>query len=463
MKKNFRKGSGQGPNESQEKGKPRRQIKNARGLRDVLGLGEKPAAAAQTTGASGGRASTQRAKNEPAARGGARSMERSSGGTKPEASKKLTYIMNFQPPADSLSAPERQAKPAPTVAKPSLAKPAAAQPAATQHRAPAGHKAHKGAETQDSKAARPHHKRTESDAEPRHEYRWPKNRTQTPVAKATEDRASKNSKGAERIVGIIKRHPDGFGFLIPDDATHPDVYISRQSMTGVMTNDRVEASVYRPKHQGGKSGEDRFAGEITRVVTRSNKRVVGKYLPVDQKYGVILDEKSAWGADLRIAAKDSMDAREGDLVAVEVTQYPGEHREFTGRVTGLLGSSEDPMNDVLRVIHQAGIPTHFSQDALDEARRFGGEVTDSEMKGREDLTETPLITIDGATARDFDDAIFTEQTASGFRLIVAIADVSHYVKPGTPLDHEAYERGTSTYFPNFVKSCPTNSVRSSRA
>lgn len=215
-----------------------------------------------------------------------------------------------------------------------------------------------------------------------------------------------------------------------------------------MTNDRVEVEVYRPNR--GSKDEDRFSGDIVRIVSRANKRVVGKYLPVDRTYGVIQDDGRGWGADLRIPAKDSMDAREGELVAVEIVRYPDHDQEFTGRVVSRMGEMEDPLNDVMRVIHAAGIPTEFTGPALEEARRYGGRVTEAEKKGREDLTEVPLITIDGVTARDFDDAIFTEQTSSGFRLIVGIADVSHYVKPGSPLDEEAYQRGTSTYFPNFV-------------
>jgi len=237
--------------------------------------------------------------------------------------------------------------------------------------------------------------------------------------------------------------------LIPDDSSKPDVYISRQSMTGVMTNDRVEVAVYKPK-SSSRERDDRLAGEVVRVLHRANKRVVGKYLPVDQRYGILQDDNRGWGTDLRIAAPDSMNAKEGDLVVVEVTQFPDDHHEFLGKIVGLMGNIEDPLNDVMRIVHQAGIPTEFSATALAEARRYGGAVTEAEMKGREDLTGIGLITIDGATARDFDDAIYTERTSSGFRLVVAIADVSHYVKPGSTLDHEAYERGTSTYFPNFV-------------
>lgn len=220
-------------------------------------------------------------------------------------------------------------------------------------------------------------------------------------------------------------------------------------MTGIMTNDRVEVELYRPR-AGGKNKEDRLSGEITRVLSRSNTRVVGRYLPVDKKYGILQDENRGWGADLRIAAEDSLGAKEGEMIAVEITQYPDDKHEFTGKVVSVIGDAEDPINDVIRIVHQAGIPTEFSKEAVRDAQKFGGQVTEQERRGREDLTKLPLITIDGVTAKDFDDAIFTEQTARGFHLVVAIADVSHYVKPGSRLDEDAYERGTSTYFPNYV-------------
>ena len=280
---------------------------------------------------------------------------------------------------------------------------------------------------------------------------WPQNRV-TAIAPVEQEEARRGRGArtdAKRVSGIIKRHPDGFGFLIPDQPDTPDVYVARQSMTGIMTNDKVEVELYRPR-SGGKSKEDRLSGEIIKVISRSNTRVVGRYLPVDKKYGMLQDENRGWGADLRIAADDSMGAKEGELIAVEITQYPDDEHEFTGKVVSVIGDSDDPINDVIRIVHQAGIPNEFSKEASRDAQKFGGEVTAEERRGREDLTKLNLITIDGVTAKDFDDAIYTEQSAKGFRLVVAIADVSHYVKPGSRLDEEAYERGTSTYFPNYV-------------
>ena len=257
-------------------------------------------------------------------------------------------------------------------------------------------------------------------------------------------KAKKGSSASYLIQGIVKRHPDGFGFLIPHDSQHSDVYISRHSMTGVMTNDLVEVEVFKSAR------ENKYYGEVTGIIKRAHSRLVGRYLPVDKKYGVILDDNRGWGADLRIPAQDSMDAKEGELVAVEVVQFPNDQQEFMGRVISVLGDVDEPIHDVKRMIYSHGIPEEFSLEALANAREYGGLVTESEMANREDLRDKNLITIDGVTARDFDDAVLVESTQKGFHLIVAIADVSHYVKPNSPLDAEAYERGTSTYFPNYV-------------
>lgn len=253
------------------------------------------------------------------------------------------------------------------------------------------------------------------------------------------------------VIGTIKRHPDGFGFLIPEDASLPDIYISRQYMSGVMTNDRVEAEVFRARPMDrGSSGSERMFGEVKRVISRAHARIVGKFLPVDRRYGVIQDDGRGWGMDLRIATEDSKGAQEGDWVAIEITDYASNDKPLSGRVIAVIGDVEDPLNDVIRVIHEKGIPNEFSFPTQREAGALATEVSAADRVGREDLRSTALITIDGATARDFDDAVFVENTTQGFRVLVAIADVSHYVKPTSAIDEDAYSRGTSTYFPNFV-------------
>lgn len=252
------------------------------------------------------------------------------------------------------------------------------------------------------------------------------------------------------VTGTVKRHPDGFGFLLPDDASVPDVYISRQYMSGVMSNDRVEVEVFRSRPKEGGDRGDRLFGEVKRILSRAHARVVGRYLPVDRRYGVIQDDGRGWGMDLRVLTEDSMGAQEGDWVAVEILEYASQDRPLTGRVVRILGDVEDPLNDVIRVVHERHIPDEFSMQARREAVALGTEVRKEDCVGREDLRAFPLITIDGATARDFDDAVYAESTTQGFRLVVAIADVSHYVKPGSAIDEDAYLRGTSVYFPNHV-------------
>lgn len=273
-------------------------------------------------------------------------------------------------------------------------------------------------------------------------------------ARSGEPRTSRDARrdgNRLMVTGTVKRHPDGFGFLIPEDASLPDIYVSRQYMAGVMTNDRVEAEVFRARPMDrGSSSADRLFGEVKRIISRAHSRIVGRFLPVDRRYGVIQDDGRGWGMDLRIATEDSQGAEEGDWVAVEIIDYASNDRPLSGRVIRVLGDVDDPLNDVIRVVHEKGIPDEFSFSARREAGALGTEVSEGDIVGREDLRDIPLITIDGSTARDFDDAVYVEQGSNGFRVVVAIADVSAYVKPGGSIDEDAYSRGTSTYFPNYV-------------
>lgn len=256
--------------------------------------------------------------------------------------------------------------------------------------------------------------------------------------------SKKNNKSFGALIeGIIKRHPDGFGFFIPDNSEHPDVFIPASSMQGAMTNDRVTV---RPE----KERDGRFKGEIIRINSRSQKKIAGKFIVLNEKYGVIKDEGKGWGQDLKIQIKDSLNAKNNELVAAEITQYPESGNEFLGKVVEIIGDLNSALNDIRRVIINQNVPDVFSQDTLIEAKKFGTNPTEAEFKNRKDLRHIPIITIDGATAKDFDDAVFTEIKPNGFHLYVAIADVSHYVKPGSAIDKDAYERGTSVYFPNFV-------------
>ena len=256
------------------------------------------------------------------------------------------------------------------------------------------------------------------------------------------NRSGNNEKSTKTQTGRIKRHPDGFGFFIPEDPELPDVYIPRQAMDGIMTNDRVMVSVERER------GGDRYRGEIIKILDRGLKTVVGTYHHLD-KGGLLRDDAKGWGHDLIIPPGEDKGAKDGELVAVEITKYPDQGR-FTGKVSEVIGDSMDPMNDIKRVILTQGIPSVWPDEVEREAAEIPEEVPEADKKGRRDLRKLKLITIDGATAKDFDDAIYVEQNDDGFVLYVAIADVSHYVRPDTAIDEEAYHRGTSVYFPNFV-------------
>lgn len=246
------------------------------------------------------------------------------------------------------------------------------------------------------------------------------------------------------LQGTIKRHPDGFGFFIPDNPEHPDVYIPRSSMEGVMTSDKVMIDVTPER------GGERFRGEIIRIVSRGFRQIVGAFHIINEKQALIKDEGKGWGEDLKIDMSHSMGAKEGQLVTALILTYPEDGKKFTGQVTEIIGDAMDPMNDIKRVVATNNIPQEFSKATLAEAKNFPEKPSEADYKNRRDLRPLNLITIDGATAKDFDDAVYVEMNSQGFLLYVAIADVSHYVRLGSAMDKDAYERGTSVYFPNFV-------------
>lgn len=244
--------------------------------------------------------------------------------------------------------------------------------------------------------------------------------------------------------GIVKRHPDGFGFFIPDDSSHPDVYIPKQNMGDVMTNDRVQVEVH-PDTWNGK-----FRGEIRKILSRSLSKVMGKLSLTPYREWIIKDVDNSWGANLQVKIPGTIRANEGELAIAKILSYPNGQRPFLGEVVEILGSDEDPLLDIKKVIFNNQIPFDFSSGTEAESKKFDKEIDRKLFGDRVDLTSKNFITIDGVTAKDFDDAILVESTPQGFHLWVAIADVSHYVKPGSEIDKDAYIRGTSVYFPGFV-------------
>ena len=212
--------------------------------------------------------------------------------------------------------------------------------------------------------------------------------------------------------GSVKRHPDGFGFFIPDDAAHADVYIPRQGMNGVMTNDRVRVAVEKEK------GDERYRGEVVEVLSRALKRALGSFKPNGTGRGILEDKSFAWGEDLNVSVPPELKPKPGEIVVAQIEEYPGSTRGFWGRVISIIGDVADPLNDSVRILAAHMIPYEFSAEAIKEAKALSPEVTEKDFAGRRDLRGLPIVTIDGQTAKDFDDAVFVEKTPAGFHLIV---------------------------------------------
>lgn len=243
--------------------------------------------------------------------------------------------------------------------------------------------------------------------------------------------------------GYIKRHPDGYAFFISKNDSQSDVFISADDLNGAMSNDLVEIKIF-----GDMKGE-RPRGRVETILERHFTTVVGRMDP-DGAHYVLRDLSYAWGEDLLIPSNHKGMAKPGDLVLAEILSYPGTKKGFVGKVLSSLGKPSDPAIDVKRVAMTQGIPMEFQSQSIKEVENYGLAVPASEIKKRKDIRNLQLVTIDGVTAKDFDDAVYVESKGNNFRLVVAIADVSFYVQEGMSVDVDAYERGTSTYFPNFV-------------
>ena len=252
-------------------------------------------------------------------------------------------------------------------------------------------------------------------------------------------------KSTDRI-GIVQGHRDGFGFVIPDDG-QLDIFLSEREMTRVMHGDRVTVRVTGTDRRG------RPEGQISEVLQRATRHVIGRLL---NENGVLIvaPEDKRISHDILIPPKGHLNAKLGQVVSCEIIDYPDSYRQAVGRVVEVLGEIDDPGMEIEIAVRKYGVPHEFSAATVKEAAALADEVRDEDLEGRVDLRDVPLVTIDGEDARDFDDAVYAEPTthngAKACRLIVAIADVSHYVKPGHPLDADAIRRGTSVYFPRRV-------------
>lgn len=250
------------------------------------------------------------------------------------------------------------------------------------------------------------------------------------------------------IRGTVSGHADGFGFLIPDDGGD-DLFLSPREMRKVLHGDRVMGQVRGVDRRG------RPEGVIVEVLERRQQHIVGRYF-IEQGVGFVVPDDSRISQDVLVSEANAGAAKSGQMVVVEITRPPSDRVQAMGRVMEVLGDHMAPGMEVEVAIRKYDLPHKWPQDVEVEASRFSTEVPAQASAGRLDLRNTPLVTIDGEDARDFDDAVFCEPVTRGFRrdkgwrLLVAIADVGNYVEPGMALDKHAYERGTSVYFPNRV-------------
>ncbi|HQR50147.1 MAG TPA: ribonuclease R [Methylophilaceae bacterium] len=244
------------------------------------------------------------------------------------------------------------------------------------------------------------------------------------------------------IAGKVQGHPDGFGFLIPD-AGGEDLFLSPKEMAQVLHGDRVMA------RQSGLDRRGRPEGKIVEVLERANKRLVGRLI---REAGVVLvaAEDRRINQDILVPPGKDMKAQAGQIVMVELIEQPSAYAQPIGRVVEILGNYADPGMEIEIALRKHQLPYEFSAAAVQQAEQYPSKVQKKDWAGRIDLRELPLVTIDGETARDFDDAVYCEPEGKGWRLVVAIADVSFYVKPGDALDKDAFDRGNSVYFPRRV-------------
>ncbi|MDT8318239.1 MAG: ribonuclease R, partial [bacterium] len=243
------------------------------------------------------------------------------------------------------------------------------------------------------------------------------------------------------VTGRLQMHPDGFGFVLPDEGGE-DVFVRPKGVSFAMHGDHVVARV-----EGQKPGGKRD-GSIIRVIERAHKTLVGRY-EKGKKFGYVVAEEKRILQDLYIPKGEDMGAKDGDVVLVEITSYPVKNRSPEGLVIQVIGRPDDPEVEIQSIIIKHNISAIFPEEALAEADGVPDSVSDSDIEGRVDLRGMTTVTIDGETAKDFDDAVSVRREKNGnIRLWVSIADVSHYVKEGSPLDKEAYARSTSVYFPD---------------
>ncbi len=244
------------------------------------------------------------------------------------------------------------------------------------------------------------------------------------------------------VRGRVIGHPEGYGFLVPDQGGD-DLFLSARQMRSLLHGDRAVV------RKAGVDRRGRFEGALVEVLERANQQLVGRYFQ-EGGVGFVVPDNKRFHQDVLIPAEAVNEARHGQLVVARIVQQPDRRRQPIGRIAEVLGDHMAPGMEIDVAIRSYEIPRTWSAEVETEAQRLGSKVRKQDLAGRLDLRDTPLVTIDGDDARDFDDAVYCERVQGGWRLLVAIADVSHYVQPGSALDREAHARGNSVYFPDRV-------------
>jgi ribonuclease R len=252
------------------------------------------------------------------------------------------------------------------------------------------------------------------------------------------------------VEGVVQGHRDGHGFLVREDG-QGDIYLSPQEMRAVLHRDKVRVRIVRYDRKG------RPEGRVLDILERKKAPIIGRLLH-ESGVWLVAPEDKRFGQDVLIPKNATANAAAGQVVAIELTEPPSMFSQPVGRVTEVLGEIDDPGMEIEIAVRKYEVPHRFAPETIAQAAALPDKVRPADRRHRIDLTDIALVTIDGEDARDFDDAVYCEPHKSGrgktaftgWRLIVAIADVSHYVKPGEPLDEDAYERATSVYFPRRV-------------
>jgi ribonuclease R len=248
------------------------------------------------------------------------------------------------------------------------------------------------------------------------------------------------------VSGIVQGHRDGHGFVARDDG-EADIYLPPNEMRAVLHKDHVKVSIVRQDRRG------RPEGRVTEILARSSQPIIGRLLH-ESGIWLMAPEDKRYGQDVLIPKGGIGDAKTGQVVVVELSEPPALFGQPVGRVIEVLGEVDDPGMEIEIAVRKYSVPHIFSEACIAQARALPDKVRPQDKKDRVDLTDVPLVTIDGEDARDFDDAVYCEPAkvgrAKGWRLLVAIADVSNYVENGSAIDIDAYDRATSVYFPRRV-------------